>query len=155
MNAQAQGVIDWDHMREYTQWQEEEGLVVDQILYFQSGVPNTSALPMLAEGEVFEVPEGTSMIFGAFAAVLVLNGESMSHTDGFYAVLEEGTQVDSLMLTDGFALLVVQETAQVEFCARVAQAQLEGWAHNHVYHPEVWSEPVCEGAVSVPLDSDR
>jgi len=145
------GLVDWDHLTLTGEWVESVGLSGCDVLYMQSGVPNTLA----RDGEVFFIDEDSSLIFGAFSATLDLEGESYSFSNGFYAGLGSGTAIDKLSITDGFVLMVANSCAEQEFCYRVSQAIEEKWAYEHVFHGMGWEPIVCEGIYSVPLDSDR
>lgn len=153
MTPKPGNLIDWDHLKLMDEWVEGKGLTDAQVLYVQSGTPNEITLVDIL-GEDGKVPEGTALIFGAYEGTVEVNGESYHYGDGFYGVLIEGTEV-SLKLRNGFALLISSENAQPEYCARIAQAINEGWAYTHIFRPSTWTEPVCEGVITTPLDNDR
>ncbi|HET7099010.1 MAG TPA: hypothetical protein VFI61_02155 [Patescibacteria group bacterium] len=155
--AQAEGLIDWDELALMGDWVKGPGLTPDvDVLYVQSGVPNSVKLP----GLPFVVPNGEHLIFGALSASLSIEDNdgkvnSYDYGSGFYAAIPGGTNVTNLVVNNGFALLVADQNAENEFCNRVSQAYAEDWAHSHLYHSPAWTAPVCAGIYSVPLDSDR
>lgn len=157
MTPVAGTLIDWDHLKLYVGWDKTVGLSGKEVLYFQTGVPNSAPIPRLKESDgVFTVPTGVVLIYGAYKVSITLgDGKTYEFEKGFYNALPEGTIVRELFLTDGFALLIEAQYARDEFCMRLAQAVNEGWAHEHLYRPATWTEPVCEGVVTTPLDSDR
>jgi len=148
--------IDWDHLKKMSDWKEDKGLTDVQVLYVQSGTPNEITLPKLEGQDTFVVPDGTTLIFGAYYGSVTLgNGKSYAYDKGFYGALTEGTVVKSMTLRDGFALLIGRDYAKAEYCARIAQAKNEKWSMDHLYRPTAWADPVCEGTITTPLDDDR
>jgi hypothetical protein len=149
-------LIDWDHLAKLDEWREDFGLTGVPVLYAQSGVPNMINLPLLKDQEVFIVPQGTTLIFGAYSATVSFGGSNhYTHSGGFYGAITQGTKVEMVNIQDGFLLLAKDADAKAEYCARIAQAINEKWAHSFLFRPTDWSEPVCEGVITTPLDNDR
>lgn len=152
----------WDELAKMPDWKMDIGLSRQAVYYIQSGVPNTIGMPKFPDGSKV-VPPGASLIFGAYAGSATINGKVYANDHGYYAVLLEGTKIDALNLTDGFALLIKSEYAKDEYCQRIAQAMNEKWApfdgkqpvEGHLYRPATWTDPVCSGVITTPLDSDR
>lgn len=138
--------IDWDHLAKI-QWREDVGLSKTEVRYAQSGKTGFYYLK-----EDFVIPDGFVLIFGAFSAqVTFASGNSVSYSDGFYGALNEGTQVRSLTVEDGFLLLVRNEYAQDEYCRRIAQAIKQNWAREHPIGAPSWGNFSCEGTYVVPF----
>lgn len=87
----------------------------------------------------FAVPPGEVLIVGAYAATV--NGQDVGGP-GAYLAYRAGTVVDTTV-TDGFYVFAAEAEAQAEFCRRVAQAQVNGWAHEVVMGLPAWGPPPC------------
>lgn len=156
MTPVVEGLIDWDHLALMDEWEEFPGVAEGvQVLYVQSGVPNKINLPTLPGVTDSQVPTGTTLVVGGYSVSFRVGEKSYSFTKGFYGSFLEGTKVANMVIEDGFAVLVRRDDARAEYCARVAQAINQKWAHSHLYRPATWSDPVCEGVVTTPLDNDR
>lgn len=145
--------IVWDELKKMPKWIEKPCLTGDNCLYVQSGKTNEIDLPLLPGKDTFVVPDGTTLVFGAFSGDVTLgSGKSYSYTNGFYGAFTEGTRIKSMHLADGFALLILRDSGQTEYCMRVAQAMNQKWAYDHLYRPSAWTEPVCQGVVTTVID---
>lgn len=152
----------WDELAKMPDWKMDIGLSKQAVYYIQSSTIATIGMPKFPDGSKV-VPPGASLIFGTYAGSATINGKVYANDHGYYAVLLEGTKIDALNLTDGFALLIKSEFAKDEYCQRIAQAMNEKWApfdgkqsvDGHLYRPATWTDPVCTGVVTTPLDSDR
>lgn len=153
MTPQVSGNIEWDELKKMPEWTQKPGLTGADALYVQSSKPSEIDLPLLPNQKTFTVPAGTTLVFGAYNATVVLeNGKSYSFKEGFYGAFTEGTEIKSLHIVDGFALLIGRDSGQDEYCLRVAQAINQKWAHSHLYRPSAWTNPVCEGVVATVID---
>lgn len=162
LTPEVSGTINWPQLEKMPEWSEKDCLVTGvRCLYVQSGKPNEIDLPMLPGQNKFVVPQGSTLVFGAYSGDLALeSGKSYSKSGGFYGALTEGTGVKSLHLKDGFALLILRDSGQAEYCKRVTQAMNQKWApfdgkqaiEGHLYRPEAWSDPVCTGVVTTVID---
>ncbi len=153
MTPQVSGNIEWDELKKMPEWTQKPGLTGADALYVQSSKPSEIDLPLLPNQKTFTVPAGTTLVFGAYSATVVLeNGKSYSFKEGFYGAFTEGTQIKSLHIVDGFALLIGRDSGQSEYCMRVAQAINQKWAHNNLYRPSAWTNPVCEGVIATVID---
>jgi len=147
--------LDWNEQMLIPGWVLLPGLVEGtQVLYLQSGVPNEYSL------KDFVVPQNEELVFGAVSAKIVIEdvdgkANTFAYDNGFYAAIPSGTKVLDLSISNGFAVLALLPNAQDEFCARVAQTYVEGWANAHVFADTAWADPVCVGKYAVPIDSDR
>jgi hypothetical protein len=154
--------ISWPELEKMPEWAKKPCLTVgENCLYVQSGKPNEIDLPMLPGQDRFVVPSGSTLVFGAFSGDLVLeSGKSYSESGGFYGALTEGTGVKSMRLKDGFALLILRDSGQAEYCQRIAQAMNQKWApfdgkeavDGHLYRPVAWTDPVCQGVITTVID---
>jgi len=146
--------ISWDALKKMPEWVELPCLAANaKCLYVQSSKPGQIALPPLKGQTTFIVPQGATLVFGTFSGDLVLgSGKTYSHSSGFYGALTEGTEISSLVLTDGFALLITRDFGQEEYCLRVTQAMNQKWARDNLFRPEAWSEPVCSGTITTVID---
>jgi hypothetical protein len=154
VTPQVSGTITWNAIDAIPGWVKNPCLTAGiNCLYVQSGKQKMLVLPNLPNMNHFVVPQGFTLVFGAFTADLNLaDGKSYHETNGFYAALTENTEVSSLAVTDGFILLIPRDEGQGEYCSRVAQAMNQNWAHENVYRPQAWSDPVCTGVISTVID---
>jgi len=72
--------------------------------------------------------------------VIILGGWAVDGTDGGVYRAIEGPQKVEVTVTDGFALIIVEEWARDEFCFRVAQAREFGWAANTIEPLPQWED---------------
>ncbi len=153
MTPQVSRNIEWDELLKMPEWTQKPGLTGADALYVQSSKPSEIDLPLLPNQKTFTVPAGTTLVFGAYNATVVLeNGKTYSFKEGFYGAFTEGTQIKSLHIVDGFALLIGRDSGQSEYCLRVAQAINQKWAHNNLYRPSSWENPVCTGVQATVID---
>lgn len=82
------------------------------------------------------IKEGFVAIIGGFNVDEVSNG--------VYRAIP-GPDTATVEVTDGFALVIVEEVAREEFCFRVGQAIEYGWAHETIEPLSSW--PPCEPPV--------
>lgn len=150
------GEIDWNERLIVDNWIVAPGVAPNVTLqYMQSSVDGTLDLD-----EPFQVPAGTKLIVGGYNVSSTVEGKdgksiSFNGDAGIYGVYPTGTVLLKLKVTDGFVALALDKDAQVEFCARLAQAVAEKWALSAAYPDPSWQAPVCEGVIPVPVDSDR
>lgn len=88
---------------------------------------------------IVPVKEGFVAIVGGFKVDGISNG--------VYRAIP-GPDTATVEVTDGFALVVVEEVAREEFCFRVGQAVEYGWAHQTVEPLPSWA--ACEAPVAEP-----
>jgi len=154
VTPQIDGTINWPQLEKMPEWSKKDCLVVgEKCLYVQSGKPNEIDLPNLPGQSNFVVPSGTTLVFGGFTVNLTLgSGKSYDKSNGFYGAITEGTTITSLHIKDGFALLIQRDSGQSEYCMRVVQAINQKWAHENLYRPEAWTDPVCSGIITTVID---
>lgn len=154
--------ISWDELKKMPEWVEQPCLTPGaQCLYVQSSKPGQIEVPLPPGQKTFVVPAGTTLVFGTYSGDLVFpNGKQYSITTGFNGALTENTEIKSLVLKDGFALLILRDYGQTEYCLRLTQAMSQKWApfdgkqsiDGHLFRPDAWSEPVCSGTITTVID---
>lgn len=75
--------------------------------------------------------------------VVIIGGWAVDGADGGVYRAIHGPVEASVTVTDGFALIIVEEWAQNEFCFRIDQAEQYGWAHSTEQPLPIW-EPCTD-----------